>query len=71
MDEMQMLFIRQDRSWTTLNITRNLFEDMFTTLQIFQPFWRCVFTFGRKFKENNFDFPPFHFRWRQKECFGE
>ncbi|KAH8648291.1 hypothetical protein BGZ60DRAFT_423072 [Tricladium varicosporioides] len=68
-DELQIFFIRQDRSWTTLNITRNLFEDVLSMFQVFLPFWRCAFTFGRKLKENNFEFPPFHFRWSPKEAF--
>lgn len=51
--------IRQDRSWTTLDISRELVEEFTSVYDIFLPFWRVVFTFGRKYLENEFEFPRF------------
>lgn len=59
---MQIFLVRQDRSWTLLNLSRSLFEELVGLYEVFQPFWRHVFTFGRKSKENNFDFPNFQHR---------
>jgi hypothetical protein len=58
----QVFIIRQDRSWTTLNISRELFEDFLTIYNVFSQFWKFVFTFGRKWTENEFEFPGFRAR---------
>jgi hypothetical protein len=54
----EIFFIRQDRSWTTLNISRELFEDFLGIYKVFPLLWSCLFTFGRKSEENEFEFPP-------------
>lgn len=56
-DSLQVFTIRQDRSWTTLNINRASFEHLLKTHNIFPAFWKHVFTFGRKSEENEFLFP--------------
>ncbi|KAH8774172.1 hypothetical protein BGZ57DRAFT_763271 [Hyaloscypha finlandica] len=58
-DVSQIFTINQDRSWTTLNTSREVFESFMSTYEIMPPFWRCVFTFGRKSEENEFEFPRF------------
>ncbi|KUJ20793.1 uncharacterized protein LY89DRAFT_640613 [Mollisia scopiformis] len=58
-DDMQLYTIRQDRSWTTLNISRDLFQCFTAAHGIMAPFWKHVFTFGRKSEENEFQFPQF------------
>jgi hypothetical protein len=54
-----MYTIRQDRSWTTLNISRDLFQGFVQAHNIMPPFWKFMFTFGRKSEENEFQFPHF------------
>jgi hypothetical protein len=58
----EVFFVRQDRSWTTLNISRNLLEAFMSQYEVFPQFWKCVFTFGRKDHENEFEFPEFRAR---------
>ncbi|CZR67923.1 uncharacterized protein PAC_17822 [Phialocephala subalpina] len=58
-DDTQIYTIRQDRSWTTLNISRDLFEGFVNTHNVMPPFWKHMFTFGRKIQENEFQFPHF------------
>ncbi|KAE8444552.1 hypothetical protein EG329_014476 [Mollisiaceae sp. DMI_Dod_QoI] len=58
-DSTQIYTIRQSRSWTTLNISRDLFEGFMGTHKIMPPFWKHMFTFGRKTEENEFQFPHF------------
>ncbi|KAL1970711.1 hypothetical protein VTN77DRAFT_4355 [Rasamsonia byssochlamydoides] len=55
----QLFIIRQKRSWTNLNISRDLFEDFMSIYDVFPPLWKCIFAFGRKHKENEFEFPGF------------
>ncbi|KAE9377376.1 hypothetical protein N431DRAFT_194425 [Stipitochalara longipes BDJ] len=55
----QIFTITQDRSWTTLNTSREAFEGFISTYEIFPSFWRYMFTFGRKSEENEFEFPRF------------
>lgn len=61
-DSTQIYTIRQDRSWTTLNISRDMFEGFMDANQVMPPFWKCMFTFGRKSQENEFEFPGFRKR---------
>jgi len=55
----QIFTITQGRSWTTLNISRELFEGFMSTYKIMPSFWKYMFTFGRKSEENEFEFPRF------------
>lgn len=57
-----MYTIRQVRSWTTLDISREVFEDFMSTHSITPKLWNCMFTFGRKSEENEFEFPGFRRR---------
>ncbi|KAH9211753.1 hypothetical protein DL95DRAFT_369317 [Leptodontidium sp. 2 PMI_412] len=61
-DATQIFTIRQDRSWTTLNISLDVFEGFMRTFEITPNFWRCMFAFGRKSEENEFEFPGFNRR---------
>jgi len=61
-DICQVYFVRQDRSWTTLNISRGMFEQFMAQSGTLPQFWKCVFTFGRKCEENEFEFPAFRAR---------
>ncbi|KAH0558401.1 hypothetical protein GP486_004941 [Trichoglossum hirsutum] len=58
-DLSQIFIIRQNRSWTTLNISRELFGDFLSAYGVFSRYWRFVFTFGIKWEENEFEFPGF------------
>ena len=58
----EVFSVRQDRSWTTLNISRELFEGFLGQYEVFPQFWKCMFTFGRKDHENEFEFPEFRAR---------
>ncbi|KAF8849338.1 hypothetical protein BDZ45DRAFT_732300 [Acephala macrosclerotiorum] len=58
-DTDQIFTIRQDHSWTTLNISRDVFQGFMNTYNVMPPFWKHMFTFGRKSGENNFQFPHF------------
>lgn len=70
----EIFFIRQDRSWTTLNISHDLLQGLMRTYEVFPQFWKCVFTFGRKDHENEFEFPEFRARHslseRENETYG-
>lgn len=55
----QIFIIRQKRSWTNLQISRDLFEDFLSIYEVFPQFWKCMFAFGKKHKENEFEFPGF------------
>jgi len=61
-DACQLVFVRQDRSWTRLNIEQAHFQELVKLYDIFAPFWDCVFTFGRKHRENELNFPRFKTR---------
>ncbi|OCK74722.1 hypothetical protein K432DRAFT_363217 [Lepidopterella palustris CBS 459.81] len=61
-DFWQVFVIRQRRSWTTLDISLKLFQGFIDVHETFSPFWKCVFTFGRKTDENEFEFPGFRAR---------
>ncbi|OXV07578.1 hypothetical protein Egran_04657 [Elaphomyces granulatus] len=51
--------IRQERSWTTLNISRQLFEGLLKSHDVFPHIWKVMFTFGRKVAENEYTFPAY------------
>ncbi|PQE04902.1 cmgc cdk kinase protein [Rutstroemia sp. NJR-2017a BBW] len=61
-DACQLVFVRQDRSWSRLNIELAHFQELVKLYDIFPPFWECVFTFGRKTRENELNFPRFKTR---------
>ncbi|KAL3420049.1 hypothetical protein PVAG01_08548 [Phlyctema vagabunda] len=61
-DAFQLFFVRQVRSWTTLKISRHLFQDLIDFCGAFWCFWDCAFTFGRKEEENNMEFPSYRAR---------
>ncbi|KAI9036742.1 uncharacterized protein KD926_001376 [Aspergillus affinis] len=63
----QIYTIRHLRSWTTLNISHELFERLLKTYNVFPHFWKTVLTFGRKTEENEYAFPTF----RGKSSRGE
>ncbi|PGH16149.1 hypothetical protein AJ79_01916 [Helicocarpus griseus UAMH5409] len=58
-DESQLFLITQQRSWTTLDISRSHFDDLLRIYNVFPSFWNYVFAFGRKSQENEFAFPGF------------
>ncbi|KAF4314617.1 hypothetical protein GTA08_BOTSDO00080 [Botryosphaeria dothidea] len=58
-DVFQMFKIRQERSWSALNISRELFEDFTGVFGVFAPVWKCVSVFGEKLEEHECDFPGF------------
>lgn len=58
-DISQIFTINQDRSWTTLNTSRGVFEGFMSKYKIMPPLWRYMLTFGRKSEENEFEFPRF------------
>jgi len=51
--------ITQERSWTTLNISHQLFEDLLASHNVFSHIWKVMFTFGRKDVENEYTFPAY------------
>ncbi|KAH1483782.1 hypothetical protein KXW28_001138 [Aspergillus fumigatus] len=55
----QIYTIRHLRSWTTLDISYETIEHLLAAHNVFDHFWRCILTFGIKFQENEYDFPPF------------
>lgn len=58
-DVFQIFKIRQERSWSALNISRELFEDFTGVFGVFAPVWKCVSVFGEKLEEHECDFPGF------------
>lgn len=61
-DILQVFTIRQQRSWTTLDISQDLFKGFLEKYGVFHEFWNCAFAFGRKCEENEFEFPSFRMR---------
>ncbi|KAF2135486.1 uncharacterized protein K452DRAFT_239282, partial [Aplosporella prunicola CBS 121167] len=59
---LQVFIVRQERSWTTLNVSKRLFKDLMEALAIFSAFWECMFTFGTKDEEHECVFPGFSLR---------
>ena len=61
-DVSQIFLVRQRRTWTTLDISRELFEGLLKQYAVFPQFWKCVFTFGRRSEDHEFEFPGFRAR---------
>ncbi|KAF2796751.1 hypothetical protein K505DRAFT_189315, partial [Melanomma pulvis-pyrius CBS 109.77] len=59
---LQVFTIRQQRSWTTLDISQGLFQEFLEKYNVYHEFWNCAFAFGRKCGENEFEFPSFRMR---------
>lgn len=55
----QIFTVTQDRSWTTLNVSREMMESFFDVYAVAPNLWKCLFAFGRKSRENEFEFPGF------------
>ncbi|PKY07200.1 hypothetical protein P168DRAFT_90161 [Aspergillus campestris IBT 28561] len=55
----QIYTIRHQRSWTTLNISHKLFQELLEKHRVFHHFWRSILTFGWRFEENEYGFPAF------------
>ncbi|KAL5336636.1 hypothetical protein BJX70DRAFT_400422 [Aspergillus crustosus] len=49
--------IRHARSWAPLDISRELFDRLLDTHQVFPALWRVILTFGLKRCENEYGFP--------------
>ncbi|KAL2822810.1 hypothetical protein BDW59DRAFT_163620 [Aspergillus cavernicola] len=49
--------IRHMRTWSTVDISRELFDRLLELYQVFPEFWRVVLTFGLKPCENEYGFP--------------
>lgn len=58
-DHLQIFTIHQQRSWTTLDISHELFTSFTTAFKVFSSLWKCVKTFGIKFDEHECEFPGF------------
>lgn len=58
-DHLQIFTVRQQRSWTTLDISHELFTSFTTALKVFPSFWKCVRMFGIKCDEHECEFPGF------------
>lgn len=58
-DHFQIFKIRQARSWSTLNISNELFQEFARLFGVFQALWKCVFTFRMRSEEHEYDFPGF------------
>ncbi|KAL2824961.1 hypothetical protein BJY01DRAFT_262813 [Aspergillus pseudoustus] len=49
--------IQHTRSWTTLDISRPLFDQLLDTHKIFNGLWRTILAFGMRLCENEYGFP--------------
>ncbi|KAJ0417851.1 hypothetical protein BJY00DRAFT_288799 [Aspergillus carlsbadensis] len=49
--------IQHRRSWTTLDISRSLFDELLDTHEIFNGLWRTILAFGLRSRENAYAFP--------------
>lgn len=58
-DPLQIFTIRQARSWTTLDISFELYTAFTAAFNVFPPFRKCVETFGVKCDEHECEFPGF------------
>ncbi|KAF7889981.1 uncharacterized protein EAF02_002396 [Botrytis sinoallii] len=65
-DVCQIFIVRHDRCWARLNIERALFEHFINSYEVCEEFWKCVFAFGLKQRENEFEFPRLRSRIRKK-----
>jgi len=66
-DATQIFTIQQYRSWSTLNLSKEMLERFIETYNISPNFWKCVFVFERKSEENELEFPGFNHRKRRAE----
>ncbi|KAF5876967.1 uncharacterized protein Bfra_001325 [Botrytis fragariae] len=64
-DVCQIFIVRHDRCWARLNIERALFEHFVNIYEVCEEFWKCVFAFGLKQRENEFEFPRLRSRIRK------
>lgn len=64
-DVCQIFIVRHDRCWARLNIERALFEHFINIYEVCEEFWKCVFAFGLKQRENEFEFPRIRSRVRK------
>ncbi|TGO60179.1 hypothetical protein BOTNAR_0149g00020 [Botryotinia narcissicola] len=64
-DICQIFIVRHDRCWARLNIERALFEHFIDIYGVCEEFWKCVFAFGLKQRENEFEFPRLRSRVRK------
>ncbi|KAE8373555.1 hypothetical protein BDV26DRAFT_285023 [Aspergillus bertholletiae] len=62
----QAYTVTQLRSWTTLNISSELFRHLLEAQSVFPHFWKSVLTFGVRFVENEYGFPPFRSKSSQR-----
>ncbi|KAF9887508.1 hypothetical protein FE257_010086 [Aspergillus nanangensis] len=58
----QIYTIRHERSWTTLNISYELFKHLLSVQNVYHHFWESMLTFGRKSSENEYAFPALRSR---------
>lgn len=58
-DHVQIFTVGQERSWTTLNISHELFTAFMAAFSVFPSFWKCIRIFGTKYDEHECDFPGF------------
>lgn len=58
----QIFIVRHNHCWDRLKITHELFQGILNEYSIFLPFWKCVFPFGQRVEENEFQFPAFRAR---------
>ncbi|KAF2084392.1 hypothetical protein K490DRAFT_49258, partial [Saccharata proteae CBS 121410] len=61
-DVVQIYTVQQQRSWTTLDISRKLFEQFLELWHVFPEIWNCVSTFGMKHSELQCSFPTLSIR---------
>ncbi|TGO23821.1 hypothetical protein BPAE_0121g00220 [Botrytis paeoniae] len=64
-DVYQIFIVRHDRCWARLNVERALFEHFINVYEVCEEFWKCVFAFGLKQRENEFEFPRLRSRIRK------
>ncbi|OGM44678.1 hypothetical protein ABOM_007453 [Aspergillus bombycis] len=62
----QVYTVAQLRSWTTLNISSELFHRLLEEQSVFPYFWKSVLTFGIRVVENEYAFPSFRAKSSQR-----
>ncbi|KAE8418691.1 hypothetical protein BDV36DRAFT_294916 [Aspergillus pseudocaelatus] len=62
----QVYTVAQLRSWTTLNISSELFHYLLDAHSVFPYFWKSALTFGIRVVENEYAFPPFRAKSSQR-----
>ncbi|KAF4635972.1 hypothetical protein G7Y89_g2100 [Cudoniella acicularis] len=67
-DQCQIFYIRQKNSYSRLNISRTLFEQLVSEYSVFSRFWDFLLPFSFKTRESDLSNAPFRFRnlgsWR-------